>query len=315
MDEFGQFVQAVQGRNAPAFAKLSRKALLELFSKSGLEGRWTGKQKAADGVDKASDPIYSPTLTLLGCSTIDGFFEGLTEANFTDGFINRLIVVRGGRPGPRNTVHTRLTPPPALVEALKGMCEASTASEGNLCAAAARHAGTRPTLREVPWIDHEAEAAWGEVCDWQDVAEEAGRSGTAARAAENTLKVATIRALARTPRVPAVTAEDVRWAWRFIEASIETVEEGARQNMAGSEFEAAVKAIERAVVDAGSGGITPSDLLKTRGVSKLPERVVDEAIKRLEKTERVTQGIMKTPGKAGRPRLRILSTTFTGTRD
>lgn len=315
LDEFGQFVQAFQGHNAPAFAKSLRKTLLEIFSKSGLEGRWTGKQKAADGIDKASDPIYSPTLTLLGCSTVDGFFEGLTEANFTDGFINRLIVVRGGRPGPRNPSHARLTPPSELIEELQAMCEASSASGGNLSASAARNAGTRPALQEVPWAGDEAQAAWEEVCVWQDAAEEAGRSGTTARAAENTLKVATLRALARAPSAPAVTADDVRWGWRLIETSIETVEEGARQNMAGSEFEAAVKAIERAVVAAGPEGITRADLDKTRGVSKLPDRVIEEALKRLERGEAIVQGIVKIPGKPGRPRLRIQSTIYTGKAD
>jgi len=306
IDEVGEFVGAAQHRNAAGFSRTIRKSLLELHSKSRPDGRWTGKQKADATHDKAADPLYSPSLSILGASTGSGFFESLTESNISDGFINRLVVVQGGRAGELNLDHARTKVPPALAKALTSAYDLSSA--GNLAPSTARDALSPPKMRHVPWALDGAENAWLAIWDWQRLAEDAGRGGFTGRAAANVLVVATLRALARNPEAPRVALGDINWAWEFVQASIETIERGARENMSGSEFEQLVKAIEAAVIKAGAEGLPRSTLLRARGVSRHTPQMVDAAIKRLVETETVFNDIRGPKG--GRPVNRIVATCF-----
>jgi len=286
LDEFGKLAQAMQGRNAPAFAKLAAKALLEIYPRSAPNSEWTGKARASDEHDCAADPIHSPTLSLLGVSTPEGFFEGMTQENLDDGFLNRLTVIRAGRAGERQRDPSRLTPPPALLDALRAAFEASQ-PEGNLAGAAARDASMMPHVQFARWADDDALRAIEAVEAWEDDASDAGRRGVAGRAAEQVQKIATLRALSRRPADPAIGADDIRWAFAMVEASIAEIERGARENMAGSDFEALVNAVERAVITAGDEGIAWSHLVQRKGVSKADDRLLEAAVKRLEVSERI----------------------------
>jgi hypothetical protein len=288
LDEFGKLAQAMMGRNAPAFAKLAAKALLEIYPRSQPGSEWTGKARASDEHDAAADPIYSPTLSLLGVSTPEGFFDGMSQATLDDGFLNRLTVVRASKAGQRQRDPARLTPPSYLLDALREAHEASQ-SEGNLAAGASRIAGAAPSIQFAHWADDEAISAIEAVETWEDDLGDQGRRGVAGRAAEQVQKIATLRALARDPGGPLVSAEDVNWAFAMVRASIADIEAGAREMMAGSEFEALVQAVERAVAGAGPEGIKWSYLVRAKGVSKADDRLVDAAVKRLVSAERVWQ--------------------------
>ena len=221
-----------------------------------------------------------------------------------DGFMNRLTVVRGSRPGPPNLDPTRLAVPAGICEGLRAAYEAGQATRGNLEPAAARTATARVALAVVPWADEAASAAWMGVLHWEIAAIDAGRGGVTARASSQTLKIATLRALCRDAAAPAVAADDVAWAWSFVKASIGEIERGAAENMAGSEHEALVKAIERAIAKAGASGITRSDLNRAAGVSKATPAQRKAALEDLTQTGRAHEAIVAPPG-GGRPSSRI----------
>lgn len=286
LDEFGKLAQAMMGRNAPSFAKLAAKALLEIYPRSAPGSEWTGKARASDEHDCAAEPLYSPTLSLLGVSTPEGFFEGMSQENLNDGFLNRLTVVRAGKAGERQRDPSRLTPPPALVDALRAAYEGSM-PEGNLVGAALRDAGSVPTIKFAKWADDAALAAIERVEAWEDDAADNGRRGVTGRTAEQVQKIATLRALSRNPADPAVEGADITWAFEMVKASVAEIERGARENMSGSEFEALVNAIERAVIQADDAGIAWSHLVRVKGVSKADDRLVEAAVKRLESAERI----------------------------
>lgn len=308
IDEVSEFIGAAQHRNAAAHARTLRKAMLELYSKSRSDARWSGKQKVeVDNPDKAANPIYAPHLSILGCATVSGFFEALTEGNLTGGFVNRWIVVRGGKPGSFNADPARLSVPDELRRALTAAYADTT--EGNLSDGAARDPFRKPTMRIVPWGDS-GEETWHEVLITQTNAVDSGRSDVVGRAAENCLKVATIRALARDGLQAAVTGDDVLWAWDIVRSSIITVETGARENMAGSEFELLVKTMGRYIVEAGPNGLAMSDLIKKRGIGKHTDPVVDAALKRLEQLGVIYKPAPATGPKGGRPGVRVRARQF-----
>lgn len=285
LDEFGKLTQAMMGRNAPSFAKLAAKSLLEIYPRSAPGSEWTGKARASDEHDAAAEPIHAPTLSLLGVSTPEGFFDSMSSATLDDGFLNRLTVVRAGNAGERQRDPARLTPPAALLDALRAAADVS--SSGNLSGATSRDATAKPNMRFAEWADDAAVEAIEAVERYEDDAADEGRRGVAGRAAEQVQKIATLRALARNPSSPAVAAADVRWAFEMVRASINAIETGARDMMAGSDFEALVQAVERAVAVAGDDGLKWSYLVRAKGVSKADDRLVDAAVKRLETAERV----------------------------
>lgn len=308
IDEIGEFIGSAQHKNAAAHSRTIRKALLDLHGKSRPDARWTGKQKVEVDADKAGDPIYAPHLSLLGCSTLEGFFGALTEANLSDGLINRFLVVRGGRPGPHNLDPGRAAVPSDLAAALNAAY--TSTSSGNIEAPKAREASARPTMKVVPWGEG-GQSAWMETLAWQVAAEDEGRGGIVSRAAENCLKVATIRALARDGGEAAVTAEDVRVAWGIVRASIEVVEASARENMAGSEFEQCVQLMKRYIIEAGPDGIAWSKLLGKRGIAKHTKAMLDGALERLEARGVIFRPTIGTGPKGGRPGLRVTARQFT----
>jgi hypothetical protein len=146
---------------------------------------------------------------------------------------------------------------------------------------------------------------------WEDAASDAGRRGVCGRAAEQTQKIATIRAAFRDAADPSVTAEDVRWAFAIVKASIETIEEGARSMMAGSEFETLCNAIEAAAGRAGPMGLPYSYLLRAKGVSKHDDRMVESALKRLSQIGRIYVDVGPT-SKTGKPSKRVRLMEFRG---
>ena len=309
IDEVSELIGSTQHRNAAAHSRTLRKAMLELYSKSRPDARWSGKQKVdADHADKAAEPIYSPHLSLLGCATVTGFFESLTEGNLSGGFVNRWIVVRGGRPGGINADHARLKVP----EALSGALAAAYADtmDGNLSDGAARDPFRRPGMRFVPWGEG-GEEAWRDVLLIQCEAVDAGRADFVGRAAENCLKVATLRALARDGKNAAVLDRDVLWAWDIVRASISTVEAGARENMAGSDFEMLVKTMEKHITEAGPHGVAWSKLLEKRGIAKHTKQMLEGARERLEHRGVIYKPTVGTGPTGGRPGLRVVATQFT----
>lgn len=303
LDEFGKLIQAMMGRNAPTFARLAAKALLEIYPRSSPGSAWTGKARAGDEHDLP--PIYSPTLSLLGVSTLEGFFDGMSQAALEDGFLNRLTVVRGGKAGERQRDPARLTPPKGLLDAIR----AARAPVGGNLVGAPDDGTTLPDIRFARWVDEAAVDALAAVEAWEDDARDSGRAGVAGRAAEHVQKVATLRALSRSHVDPAVSEADIAWAWEFVRTSIETIEVGAREMMAGSDFEMLVQAVERAALEAGPDGLQWSKLLERRGVGKHMPRMVEAAVERLVQREVITVGLM-TGAKGGRPGKRIRAKAF-----
>ena len=111
--------------------------------------------------------------------------------------------------------------------------------------------------------DGDAYRRWGEVFIWQ----QAAQSDLAGRAAENTIRLATLRTISRAPAAPAVSLEDVEWGWAIVHSSIKLIEDGTRQHMAASPAEALRKAVLAAIDGAPGKTLTYSKLLEKRGVS------------------------------------------------
>lgn len=278
-DEMGVVLQSVTGGGASAWAKTIRKVLLEVFSKA--TSVWSGKEHADPTRDSSAEPIFCPTISVFGMSTPTTFYKGLTEETMTDGFIARLIVIEAKTRPERRDAPPLLVTPPSLSKMVKEWHEGLPVAP--LAKANWNNPNMRPSLYTVPWADEAAERRWIAIEDWQyqQIEEHGAHDGMIGRTAEHVVKLATVRALSRNPKQPAVCVEDVDWAYAIVQRSIDCLETGAREHMAGSQFEELCKAIMRALSKAKDGELAQSALVRCAGVSKADDKMVKAALDRL----------------------------------
>jgi hypothetical protein len=129
MGEFGLWLQQVTDKNAKANERGLRRALLDLYNKSGAGDVLNGTVYS----DNAKDipPIAHPSFSLIGDSTPDEFYRALDEANINDGFIPRFTVVEYDGPRPKlNKGHNFVKPDPDMISRLAGQLNRAKQLEG-----------------------------------------------------------------------------------------------------------------------------------------------------------------------------------------
>lgn len=297
-DEVGVLFQSMSGKNAASWARSIRKSLLELYSKS--TSVWTGKEKADEKQDSSGDPVWFPTVSMLGMSTPTEFYAGITESNFGDGFMARLTIIEAKEQPKRQDGKSLLKTPVLLVEKLK-QAYAAAPKKGNLANTAVRDAKQKPVLHQCQWGEG-AYQCWLGYEKWQldYMLEHPDREGIVGRTAEQTLKIATVRAVSRNPTTPTVEIEDVEFGYSIVQRSIDMIDDGVRKHMSSSDFETLHKKILGHVVEAGPDGVAKSVLLRKKGVSAAKPQEFDSAIKHLVESEQITSTL--TGSKiAGRP--------------
>lgn len=256
MDEFGITLQDVNAKHRNSVAAGIRKFLLAVYDQANSV--FDGRIYASAETKKDESPIIGPALTVLAMTTVDTLYAGLSEASVADGFLNRFLFVtatlHAGTIEPPRLDHDA-SPPAGLVESVKA-------------ARTTFPAGTMPLSPKyvVPLEGGEGGLAykrWGEVFIWQ---QSAGTDITG-RAAENTVRLATIRAISRNPARPVVNLDDVEWGWAIVHSSIRLIKDGMRRHMSASPAEALRKAIVAVLEDAPDQTIAYSKLLTKRGIS------------------------------------------------
>ncbi len=283
-DEVGVMFQGLAGRQSQSWTRSIRKAMLELYSKS--TGLWTGKEHADPTQDKSAEPIHCPTVSILGMSTPTEFYSGITEQNLSDGMVARMTIISATKRPKRHNAPPVLAVPEKLKTDMKAAYAAFPIKK-NL--AEQRSSTLKPVLYAVPWEDDAAEQRWVGIENWQldQIDENPEQEGIVGRAAEQTLKLATIRALSRDAASPVVGLADIEWGWAVVQSSLDTIDVGVKVHLAGSEFERLCKDIEGMVILAGGEGIAKSALLRRKGVSKAEPRMFDAAIKWLAEAGKV----------------------------
>lgn len=293
MDEFGLTLQDVNARHRNAVAAGIRKMLLAVYDQANSV--FDGRVYASSETKKDESPLRGPALTVLAMSTLETLYAGLSEASVSDGFLNRFLFFAAQKPeGPPAPpkLNRDVSPPDDLVDGLKAALEAFP------------RVGLGASMKyAVPFDggeEGEAYRRWGEVFTWQH----ATGSDITGRAAENTVRLATLRAISRDAGQPLVNVEDVEWGWAITHASIATIEAGMLTHMAASPAEALRKAIVAALDAAPDTTLAYSHLLHRKGVRQAELRDVDAALAWLVETGQVADLAGRTkPGKGSKFKL------------
>lgn len=119
--EFGLYLQQMSTINAPHHLQGLRRALLDLYNKSG-EGKVQRGSIYSDK-DKNTKPVLSPAFTVLGESTPEKFYEGLHEGMLTEGLLPRFTIIEyaGDRPV-LNENHSAVQPSFELIDRVAAVC-------------------------------------------------------------------------------------------------------------------------------------------------------------------------------------------------
>lgn len=286
MDEFGLTLQDVNAKHRNSVAASIRKFLLAVYDQANSQ--FDGRIYASAEAKKESEPIDGPALTVLGMTTMTTLYEGLTDASVSDGFLNRFLFVSAADAD-------RTIRPPKLkresgipTDLVKDLEEAITKFP------VPKTQGFGKTDRK--WVvpmdggdTGKAYALWAQIFLWQHDKYWTGDvRDIIARAAENTIRLATLRAISANPKFPEVTYDDVAWAWGVVYRSIEIIKEGVSKHMSSSPAEALRKAILDALEGAGEAGLAYSKLMSRKGVKGSDTRQLEEAIKWLLQSGQMT---------------------------
>lgn len=259
MDEFGLTLQGVNSKKQDPAASSIRKFLLSVYDQA--DGVFDGKAYASADTKKDDTPIIGPALTVLSMTTAETLYKGVSKESVSDGFLNRFVFVEsslhpdGVKPP---DLSADSSPPASIVHDLqKAVTSFPVKVEMPGRSAKVKH--------RVPFDDgigSAAHRAWEEVFLWQHSrAWDDTESKIRGRAAENTIRLATLRAISRNPWRPFVTVEDVQWGWAIVFKSISIMEAGVK-NMAGSEQEELRNAILAALGKAKNGVLYRSRLMR-----------------------------------------------------
>jgi hypothetical protein len=98
LGEFGLMLQSMTETEDNALTRMMRRVMLDLYTKSG-RGAMLRPSAYADTA-KNTEPVESPAVTLLGESTPETFYSGLSLQHIADGLIPRFLIIeyRGKRP-------------------------------------------------------------------------------------------------------------------------------------------------------------------------------------------------------------------------
>lgn len=118
--EFGHLMQQMASPKAPPHLVDLKGALLNLFNKSGRNGEL--RPSIYSDKDKNTKTVESPAFSIIGESTPESFYEGLSDRLISDGLLPRFTIIeyRGKRP-PLQSKRIE-SPPQQLVERLATLC-------------------------------------------------------------------------------------------------------------------------------------------------------------------------------------------------
>lgn len=299
-DEIGFLMQAVADRKkAPKHAAEIIDNMTEFFTSAEdtFHGTAYANQK-----EKPRVAIVQPNLCVFGVTTPQVFWGALSSAHVLDGSLARMLIFETEDPFPdRRERGPSVAIPEQLVEVAKAI---AAGADGHDPFPSGNSSLIAPKPYRVPFADDAAAARSFEI-------ENYGLSlcrqfkGTAktsiyGRLAENTFKVALIRAIADNPPQPEVTAEDLEWAFDVVEHSVNTILGAIKRSVSDNEDEAKLKRILRIIEDAGAAGMSHEELGRATGFMGGRKRLAD-AIEFLTDNEQVVRMEFPREG-GGRPK-------------
>jgi len=203
--EFGLVMKSMNDRRGNVtIAAMHKKVLLDIYGKSGANDVLSSSQYSDN--EKNTQTVHSPALTLLGETTPQTFYEGLTVDDIADGLLPRFHIIEytGHRPDLNEVADTSC--PRDLLDRFMRFAETSLRLRAN------------NTVFTIPMTQEAAEhlGQFEKECTARIRIAQNGNDGPMTelwnRAHLKALRFASLAAAVDNPANPVVTIEMARWA-------------------------------------------------------------------------------------------------------
>lgn len=227
IDEFGAFIARGKSRQASTH---------ELGISSVLRTAWGksfGNMPTTERAGEKFRLIWSPAMSIYGTSTAEELYSALSDADTTNGFLNRFLLLENDALPPRSKPSQDVdTVPPEIIDGLKAIYN----RHGDLGMAIYRGPGDSQCGKPqyVRWRDEFVELEFETFADGLRTEGhlKKDRAPFIVRTAEMAVRIATIVAIGNDPVDPCITMQDWQWAKALALQSAEAMIKGARDNMA-----------------------------------------------------------------------------------
>lgn len=311
-DEVSGLIASTNNRSSGPHLVGITTVLLKLYSASSS----VYKSKSYADSDKTR-VIDQPCVSIFGCCTPSGLAKSLSAEDVQSGLLSRAVLFDAGDHDPYQQPPQNRPTPPGVVAWLRAW-DAVTPIANPL----ARDGGD-PVLepRTVHLTDdaaHLADQFGREMHAAKIAARESNTDAVYVRALENALKFALLRACA----APAVTrdgvphidettlrvdAEAMRWAVDLSRATVQSMAQMAREDVASGDFDRAAIDLRKAVDKAGARGATMRDIARM-SAGRRNKRDLDALLERLTTAEAIA--LVTMPNDKAAPRVAYVAKRF-----
>ena len=235
IDEFGDWLAGVVSDKAGSHRKQIAAMLKELYSSAS--GPWQGTEYADQSkLGRPREDIHDPHACFYGTTTPGQFWNAIAGASLHDGLMARMLLFVSPCSYPDEQEPVLVDPPAALIDALQAI--ARGAGTGNLAdLMMPSMPATVTTVAETPEASDARRAMRQDQLQQQRDAEGTYVTAIAGRLAENAMKLALIRAVARDPAAPMIDVTDVAWGRALAQHCVDTLLRDAGRHVGDTEFE------------------------------------------------------------------------------
>ena len=235
IDEFGDWLTGIVSDKAGSHRKQIAAMLKELYSSAS--GPWQGMEYADQTkLGRPREDIQDPHACFYGTTTPGQFWNAIAGASLHDGLMARMLLFVSPCSYPDEQEPILTDPPPALIAAIQAI--ARGAGAGNL--ADLMMADMPANVMTVPETDEASDARRAmrhDQLQQQREAEGTYVTAIAGRLAENAMKLALIRAVARDPGQPLIDAGDIAWGRALAQHCVDTLLRDAGRHVGDTDFE------------------------------------------------------------------------------
>ena len=212
LGEFGLTLQEISDNRANSAQKMFKKVLLDLYAKSGWDR--VLRSSVYSDIEKNTKIIRAPSVTILGESTPETFYDNLDQSHIAEGLIPRFSIIEYTGPRPELNANAGFPPPEQLMRAFSSLVAvALTTTNNNTCCPVAIDSQAQTLLDKfeihaTAIINNTSHNV--EVQLWN-------------RAHLKALKLSALICVGINPHAPVVTLDAATWAIDFITREIESV--------------------------------------------------------------------------------------------
>lgn len=129
LGEFGLTIQQMCDQRASPAQIVLKKVLLDIYSKSGRNK--VLRSSVYSDVEKNTQIVQSPNVTILGESNPEKFYEGLDSNIISEGLLPRFSIFEYSGPRPMRNPMPFVAPPPGLVNQFAGLLAIALGAQQN----------------------------------------------------------------------------------------------------------------------------------------------------------------------------------------